>query len=150
MRRAPAAPRPRPSEARPSAAGRMPPSPPPAAAGTTRQRFYATSLMVPRPLKPRHHTASADFGEIAVDEAFLRAFHLAPIDALGARIVAVRQEFALYSLRQFDRPRRAQISVGPDRLALVGQEIVHPLLRLLLVGRILHETHDIGKHHSAF
>src|ERR1700744_3822304 len=134
MRRAPVAPPRRPRGDASSAAGRMPPSPPPAVAGTARQRFYATSPMVPRPLKPRHHTASADFGEIAVDEAFLRAFHLAPIDALGARIVDVRQEFALYSLRQFDRPRRAQISVGPDRLALVGEQIVHHLLGLLLFG----------------
>ena len=50
----------------------------------------------------RHHTASADLGEIAVDKAFLHAFHLTPIDALGTGIVAIGQELRLDCLRQFN------------------------------------------------
>src|ERR1700676_2171586 len=96
-----------------------------------------------------HHTASADLGEIAVDKAFLHVFHLAPIDALGAGIVAVRQELRLDGLRQFDRARRTQVSVGPDRLPLVGQEIVQHLFGLVLVRRVLDQTGDIGKHYRA-
>src|ERR1700684_2851882 len=41
------------------------------------------------------HIASADLGEIAVHKGFLHAFHLAPIDGLGAGIVAIRQELGL-------------------------------------------------------
>src|ERR1700754_4910009 len=63
-----------------------------------------------------HHIASADFREIAVHKAFLHVFHLAPVDALGAGVIAVRQELVLDRLGQFDRARRAQVSVSPDRL----------------------------------
>src|SRR5580704_3027307 len=108
----------------------MPPSPRRVAAGKARQRIYATSANGAPNLKSRHHTASMDFGEIAVDKAFLRSFHLAPIDVLGAGVVAVRQELALDGGRQRNRARRAQIGIGPDRLALVGQQVVDNLLGL--------------------
>jgi hypothetical protein len=54
------------------------------------------------------HIASANFGEIAVDKGFLRGFHLTPVDAGGAGIIAVGQELGADRSRQFDRPRRPQ------------------------------------------
>src|ERR1700751_6331055 len=98
----------------------MPSSPLRAATGTAKQMIDATSLeWCPRPTRPGHHIASADLGEIAVHKAFLHVFHLAPIDALGPRVVAVRQELVLDRVRQLDRTCGPQICVGPDRLALV-------------------------------
>src|SRR5665213_308513 len=95
-------------------------------------------------LNAGRHTASADLGEIAVYKAFLHAFHLAPVDRLGAGIVAIRQELRLDRLRQFDRTRWPQIGIGPDRLPLVGQKIVYHLLGLVLVLCIFDQADDIG------
>src|SRR5262245_29511508 len=83
--------------------------------------------------KPGSSLASADLGEIAVNEAFLHVFHLSPVDTGGAGIVTVRQKLLLDGFGQFDRARRTEIGVGPNRLPLVGQEIVQHLLCLLLV-----------------
>src|ERR1700755_2659044 len=57
---------------------------------------------------PSDHIASADFGEIAVDKAFLHVFHLAPVDTLGSGIVAIGQELVLDGVGQFDWTRRTQ------------------------------------------
>src|SRR5882757_7575340 len=61
-----------------------------------------SSCLTSRRLESRHHTASADLGEIAVDKGFLHGFHLAPIDALGTGIVGIGQELRLDCLRQFN------------------------------------------------
>ena len=51
--------------------------------------------------------ASMHFSQIPIHKALLRVFHLAPIDGLGAGVVAIGQEFGLHRLRQFDRAGRA-------------------------------------------
>src|ERR1700744_4868568 len=106
----------------------MPWSPWQAAANKARQTICATCDDATLSQGP--HSASVDLGEIAVDEAFLHVFHLAPVDALGAGVVAVGQELALDRLGQFDRASRAKVCVGPDCLALIRQQVVDDLLRL--------------------
>src|SRR5262249_10528011 len=64
------------------------------------------------------------FCEVAVREALLHRLKLRPIDTFCAGVIGIRQEFGFHRLRQLDGPRRTQISIGPDRLPLVGQQIV--------------------------
>src|ERR1700738_504200 len=89
-------------------------------------------------------------GEVAVGKGLLRRFHRRPIDSLGAHIVAVGEELALHRIRQRDRTRGAQISVGPDGLTLVRQQIIENLLRFCLVRSALYETDDVRKYHGSF
>ena len=82
-----------------------------------------------------HHTASADFGEIAVDKPLLHRRERAPVDAFCAGILARRQEFLRDLVGQGNVACRVQIGVGPDRLALVGQQEIERLFGLLFVGQ---------------
>ena len=92
---------------------------------------------------------SADFGEIAVRESLLHLLHLAPVDALGARVVAVRQTWPSLPPAARSDARGADTrwsrSPGPCR-----RKKSITFLALSLFGRVLHQTDHIRKHHRAF
>src|ERR1700731_4099379 len=75
---------------------RMAPGPQHSSALGPGAREEKSPNLIPSRFNRGHDIASADLGDIAVDKAFLHAFHLAPVDGLGAGVVAVREEFCFH------------------------------------------------------
>ena len=86
----------------------------------------------------------------ALAETGLCFFHLGIVHRNSTRVITGRQEFRGNFCRQFHRPRRLQIGIGPDRLPLVGQNEIQHALAKLGMRAVVYQAHYIGHAYRSF